>query len=185
MSGIKGLDWLDGQSNIPGLRKYAYAIAKSDIGVWPTLPTTYTTAMGELVTYAGSFTLLGLAKWQKVALIVDKSPVESKSQGVRPSKTFLNTLTMHHAGVGADATGFALIANNNDFVYAVQTKPGKWRIVGNEMFQSNTEIDQKLGGSPTDEMGTSMVVTVTDICPAPYYEGDLVCADGTIDCSPV
>ena len=183
MPQIKGLDWLDGQQNLPGIRRHAYAIAKSDITLFPVLAAIYTTNMGELATYTGDFTLAVGKKWQKIGLIVDKSPIESKSQGVRPSKSFLNTATLHHPGVGAEATGFVRIANNNDFVYAIQEKLGKWRIVGNELYQSNTEIDQKLGGAPTDEMGTTMVVTVTDICPSPYYVGDLVTEDGTIDCA--
>jgi len=47
--------------------------------------------MGVLATYSGDFILTAGAVWKNVGVIVDKSPVESKSQGVRPSKSFLNT----------------------------------------------------------------------------------------------
>ena len=83
----KALDWAVGTTNLPGIKEDVYAIAKRDIVAWPTLPATYVTNMGELVTYVGNFTLAALAKFQRVGIIVDKSPVDGKSQGVRPSKT--------------------------------------------------------------------------------------------------
>jgi len=177
----KDLDWKVGQTNLPGIREDVYCIPKRDIVTWPTLPETFVTAMGELVTYTGSFILAALAKWQKIGVIVDKSPLDGKSQGTRPSKTFLNQLVLQHPGVEEDASGFCMQANNDDMVYLAQTKKGKWRVVGNEMFQTDTAIDQKLGGAATDEMGTTITVTVTDLAPGLFYTGAIVTNDGTIN----
>jgi hypothetical protein len=177
----KALAWQVGDVNLPGIKQDVYAIAKRDILNWPTLPTTFTTAMGELVTYDGDFILAVNTKWQKIGIIVDKSPVEAKSQGVRPSKTFLNTATFLHAGVEEDATGFVLQANNDDLVYLIETKKGKFRVIGNDMYQTDTTIDQKLGGAATDEMGTTLVATVTDLAPAPFYIGEIVTEECTIN----
>ena len=177
----KALDLAVGTTNLPGIREAVYAIAKRDIVKWPTLPTTFATKMGELVTYVGDFTLAADAKWFRVGIVVDKSPVDGKSQGVRPSKTFLNQVVLQHPGVEEDASGFAMQANNDDLVYLVQTKKGKWRVIGNEMYQTNTVIDQKLGGAATDEMGTTLTVDVTDLAPGLFYTGEIVTDEGTIN----
>jgi hypothetical protein len=177
----KDLDWEEGKVNLPGIKRDVYRIAKRDIVAWPTLPETFVTDMGELVTYQGSFTLAALAKWQKVSAIVDKSPVDGKSQGTKPSKTFINSLTIQHQSVDEDASGFAKQANNDDFVYLIETKRGKWRVIGNDMYQTDTSIEQVLGGAATDEMGTKLTVTVTDLAPGLFYVGDIVTEDGTIN----
>lgn len=177
----KDLDWNEGQVNLPGIKRDVYRIAKRDIVGWPTLPSTFVTNMGELATYVGSFTLAALAKWQKISALVDKSPVDGKSQGSKPSKTFINSLTLQHESVDEDASGFAKQANNDDFVYLVQTKSGKWRVLGNDMWPTDTSIEQALGGAPTDEMGTKITVTVTDIAPGLFYTGEIVTEAGTIN----
>ena len=177
----KSLEWAVGTTNLPGIREDVYAIAKRDILTWPTLPEDFVTSMGELVIYKGNFTLAALAKWQRVGIIVDKSPVDGKSQGTRPSKTFLNQVVLQHPGVEEDASGYCRQANNDDMVYLVQTKKGKWRVIGNEMYQTDTAIEQKLGGAATDEMGTTLTVTVTDLAPGLFYPGEIVTEDGTIN----
>ncbi|MFZ4546878.1 MAG: hypothetical protein ACOYN4_05570 [Bacteroidales bacterium] len=177
----KALDWAVGTTNLPGIREAVYAIAKRDIVEWPTLPATFVTTMGEMVKYVGDFTLAANAKFQRIGIIVDKSPVDGKSQGVRPSKTFLNQVVLQHPGVEEDASAFAMQANNDDLVYLVQTKKAKWRVIGNEMYQTETAIDQKLGGAATDEMGTTLTVTCTDVAPGLFYTGEIVTEDGTIN----
>ena len=177
----KSLDWVVGTRNLPGIMQNVYAIAKRDILAWPTLPETYVTNMGELVTYVGDFTLALTAKFQKVGIIVDKSPLDGKSQGTRPSKTFLNTVVLQHPGVEEEASAFCLQANNDDLVYLCQTKKKKWRVIGNEMFQADTAIDQKLGGAATDEMGTTLTVTVTDVAPGLFYTGEIITEEGVIN----
>ena len=86
-----------------------------------------------------------------------------------------------HQGVEEEASGFARQANNDDLVYAFQVKKGKWRILGNEMYPTNTDIEQSLGSDATSEMGTKLDVTVTDECPAPFYTGELDTIDGMIN----
>lgn len=175
------LEWCEGTVQLPGIYPEVYAIAKRDIVTWPTRPKTVTTSMGELATYTGKFVLAASAVWQKVGVIVDKSPITSASQGSKPSKTFLNTGTFVHQGVDEEATGFAQQANNDDLVYIFKTKNGKYRLLGNEMFQTNTDVAQNLGGAVTDEMGTTITVTVSDTSPAPFYDNEIITADGTIN----
>jgi len=172
------LDWCEGRVQLPGIRGEVYGCAKRDIVAFPTRQTVITVGMGDLATLLGSFVLAAGAVWNKIGVIVDKSPITSASQGTKPSKTFLNTAVFAHQGVDEDATGFAQQANNDDMVYIFRQKNGKMRIIGNEMFQTDTAIAQNLGGAATDEMGTILTVTITDMSPAPFYNGQIVTADG-------
>lgn len=176
------LDWTPGKSNIPGFNRDVYGIAKSDIVTWPTLPGVVTTKMGELVTYTGKFVLAATAKFTKINIIPEKSNLDGKSQGVKPSKTFLNQFVGIHPGTEAEASAFAMQANNDDMVFLVkENNNGLYRVFGNDMFETNIDVEQKLPGAPTDEMGTTITVTITDIAPGLYYDGEIVTEDGTIN----
>jgi hypothetical protein len=145
------------------------------------LPEEFQQDMAELATYVGSFTLAENKKWNKMTVLVDKSPVTSESQGSKPSKTTLVKATFVHQGPEEKSTAFCRLANNDDYVYIVQTKPGKYRVIGNDMYQTETNPAQNLGGAATDEMGTTLEVSVTDIMPAPFYTGVIETVDGNIN----
>lgn len=177
----KSLEWCEGTVNLPGIRSKVYFIPKSNIAKWPTLPNAITTGIGELATYVGNFTLVTGKKWQVMDVLVEESPVKVASQGTKPGKTFLNTGTFYSPKVDEEAAGLARIANNADYVWLFQDKPGKYRVIGNEMYQTDHKIDQNLGSKATDQMGTPFEASVTDKCPAPYYTGEIVTEDGTIN----
>lgn len=177
----KSLKWPSGKTQLPGIKPKAYYTAKRDIVVFPRLAETFSQSMGELVTYLDSFQLAAGAYWKEISTLVDKSPLDGKGQGSKPSKTFLNQLVISHEGVEEDASAFAMQANNDDFVYLVPTKNGKYRVIGNDMFQTDTAVEQKLGAAATDEMGTMLTITCTDIAPGLYYVGEIVTEDGIIN----
>lgn len=177
----KSLKWPSGKTQLPGIKPKVYYIAKRDIVVWPTLPETFSESMGELVIYQGSFQLAAGAFWKEISTLVDKSPLDGKGQGIKPSKTFLNQLVVAHEGVEEEASAFAMQANNDDFVYLAPTKKGKYRVIGNDMFQTDTAIEQKLGAAATEEMGTTLTITCTDLAPGLFYVGEIVTEDGIIN----
>lgn len=179
----QSLEWCEGQTNLPGLRTRLYYIPKSDIVKWPTLPNALADgdSMGELSTYKGNFTLAANKTWKYIDIIVDKSPATAEVQGSKPSKTFLNKATLTIAKTDEEAAGFARIANNSDYVYIVQQKDGKFRVIGNDMYQTNTDVALNLGGEATEDMGTTIDITCTDICHLPFYKGEIVTEDGIIN----
>lgn len=174
-----------GETVLPGLRPQAWAIPKSMILIWPTLakPSDEGATMESIATYKGDFGLAADASWRTIDLLDTASNITSASQGDKPSKTFLNSSTIKYAGTNEAATGFARMANSDDLVYVVQQRDGKFRVIGNEMFETNTNPSQDSGMSVTDASGTTLEISVTDVCPAPYYTGKLVTADGVIDCA--
>lgn len=177
----KDLEWSEGARQLPGIKRIIYYIPKRDIVAWPTLPGAVVAKMGELVTYTGSFTLAALAKFKTLSTIVDKSPVDGKSQGTKPSKTFVNSVVIQHESVNEDSSALAMQANNDDLVLLIPTKNGQYRVIGNDLYETQVEIEQNLGGAATDEMFTKMTFSVTDIAPGLFYDGEIVTEAGTLN----
>lgn len=181
MANFENLSWQDGLTSIPGIYKILYYIPKGDIVTWPTLPTSPATST-EDVTYTGDFELDTLKTWKSINCIDIKSPVTSEPQGEIRSQTFLNKATIKTALTDEKATAFAKLANNTDVVYLVREKDsGKYRILGNEMFNTNTKPMLAIGGAPTDEKGTTLEIEVTDPVPAPFYDGAIITDDGDVN----
>lgn len=176
------LGWCKGKTVLPGIRTRVYFTKKSNISKWPVLPDTVAEGktMGALATYSGAFVLVADKKWMHLDVLTAESPVTSESQGDIPSRTFLNKVTLKHAGVEEEATGFARQANADDLVYLVQQRNGKFRVIGDEMYDTDTKPSQELGAGNTDKAGTTLAVEVTDVCPSPFYPGVIETEDGDI-----
>ena len=175
------LGFCKGKPLLPGIRTRVYYIPKSDIVKFPTLPDKATENMASLATYTGSFELEAEKKWKYIDLIDNKGKIESESQGDFPARTFINKITLVHPETDEEATGFARQANADDFIYLVQTRNGKFRVLGNESFRTDTKPKQDSGEGVSGDFGTTIDIEVTDVCPAPYYTGEIVTDEGTIN----
>lgn len=174
-----------GETVLPGLRQKAWGIPKSQILGWPSLadPHDEGASMADIATLKGDFTLAADAAFFSIDILDTASNVKSESQGSLPSKTFLNTLTLKYAGNNAAAAGFCRLANSDDLVYIVQMRDGSFRVLGNEKFRTDTKPSQESGMEVTDASGTQFEITVTDLCPAPFFKGKFKTVDGIMDCA--
>ena len=179
----ESLEFCKGKTLLPGIRTRVYFIPKRDIVQWPKLPEADAAGadMGKLGTLDGSFTLAADKNWMYMDLIDNKGKIECESQGDKPARSFINKISLVHPETNEAATGFCRQANADDFVYLVQMRGGKFRVLGNEAFETDTKPKQDSGEGVTGDFGTTLDIEVTDVCPAPYYTGDIVTADGTID----
>lgn len=178
------LEWCTGQTNTPGIRPKVFYTPKADIVKWPVLPNTIADGetMGVLATYKGSFKLAAEKEWKSMDILSDKSPATAESQGSKPSKTYLNQAVIVVPNADAEASGLSRVAANDDYVYLIQQRNGTYRVIGNDMFQTNTDLSLNLGSDPTgDDMGTTITASATDICHFPIYAGEIVTADGIIN----
>ena len=182
MSAIFGnLDWVDGQVSVPGIYPELYYIPKGSITAWPQFATNPTTS-AEAVTLAGDFTLAESATWKKINCIDLKSQPTSEQQGEVRCKTYLNKLKVVVSLTNEDATYLALAGANTDFVWLFKERDsGKWRVAGSEKFMTVTKVMLDIGGAPTSEKGTTMEVEAVDVCPFPFYDGNIVTDDGDIN----
>ncbi len=174
-----------GETVLPGLRPRAWGIPKKDILGWPTLPapSDENATMESIATYIEDFVLAADKKFFAIDILDTASNIKSESQGSIPSKTFINTLTLKYAGNNAAATGFCRLANSDDLVYIVQQRDGKFRVLGSEAFRSDTKCTQESGQEVTDASGTTFEITVTDVCPAPFYTGKFLTSEGIMNCA--
>lgn len=179
----ESLNFCQGKTILPGIRQKVYAARHRNIVAWPKLPDTANTNMKELAVYAGNFTLAADHKWVGVDLTMGKGQIEWGTQGEKPSRTFLNKVTLSHPEIDEDAAAFARQAIGDDLVYLVQQRDGKWRVIGSEAFPADTKPKGATGEGTTGEAGTQLEVEATDICPAPFYVGTIETEDGTLDCS--
>lgn len=176
------MPWCPGSPVLPGIRGKVLFIAKRDIIKWPTLTAKdEATSMAELVTYKGNFVLAADKKWNIIDIVDAKSSVSSEAQGEQPCITNLNKGTFMYPGSNEDATGFAAQANADDLVYIYFMKEGKARVIGNEKWQTSTKVSQATGSGPTDEAGTTIETECTDLCPCPFYPGEIETTEGTYD----
>ena len=166
------MDWCEGRPVLPGIRRRIYYTHKSNIAVWPVL-TKDEYGRPTVAKYTGSFKLNADTYWKRIDLLVNNSGITSEPQGEAPSQTQLNKLTAVHPGTEEEATMLSSYVNNSDCVYLVQQSNGKYRVIGNEMYQSKSTVNQDSGQGATGTASTTLNVEVTDQIAAPFYEGEI------------
>ena len=175
------LDFCEGQTVLPGIRKKVYFQKKSNIVKWPELPELEDgKSMAELATYSGDFTLAADKKWLVVKNMDSKSDVNCETQGEKPSVTHLNKASIVHPGTEEEAAGFCRMAAADDLVFLVQQRNGKFRVLGSQEFETLVKPTTALGQGVTGTAGTTLEIEATDVCPAPFYPGKIETEDGDI-----
>ncbi len=171
-----------GAKILPGVREKAYYIKKSNIVTWPTLPAIAGTAtFATLASYSGNFTLASDKTWHRIDLTpAQTSNVQCTSQGEAPSKSFNNVASLVVPGTEEEVSALARLLNNDDVVVLVPQRNGKYRVIGNSAYHTNVTVTQTTGAASTDAATTTLEVSCTDECPAPFYPGNIVADDGTI-----
>lgn len=179
----ESLKYCKGKTILPGVRAHAYVIPKSWIVKWPTLPafSAEKDLFGKLATYKGDFTLAADKKWLVVDLAYNKGNIEWEAQGNKPSRTFLNKFTATHPEINGSAAAFQRMAIADDLVWAIPQRDGRVRILGSEQFETDTKPSGATGEGLDGSAGSMFAVEATDVCPAPFYEGKIVTAEGEID----
>lgn len=170
-----------GEKVLPGVRSKCYFISKRDIVKFPklALPASSTTS-AQLSTYEGSFTLVADKKWNVIDLVPNKGNVEFEAQGTAPSITFLNKFTAYVPGIGEKETAFARLSVDDELVFLVQQRNGKYRVLGGEEYPALVKPKGSTGEGTTTNGGLNVEIEATDVCPAPFYTGDILTEEGTI-----
>lgn len=183
------LQYCKGKTLLPGVKTRVYAVAKRNISAWPTLPEIDGITTDGLATYNGSFTLKDGETFVFIDLLDNTGELTWETQGDKPCRTFLNKITLNHPQIGASALAFQRQAIADDLVYIVEQRDRTWRVLGNEHFDTDTKPKGSSGKEATSagDMGSQFEIEVTDVCPAPYYEGTLAIKDedgdnATLDC---
>lgn len=176
------INWCTGTTALPGIRKRIYYIPKHSIVTWPKLNNISEVATAadanKLVQLEGDFVLAADAHWKYMEIVPDESKIETSSQGSKPSKSKLNKLSAKLYSIDEDAAAFDRMSLNDDLAFLVPQKNGKYRLLGNEMFETEVDVKSTTGAKATDAMGTTVEVSVTDVCAAPFYVGEVDTIEG-------
>lgn len=169
-----------GKKSLPGTRAYAYYTKKSNIVTWPTKADSDAADLAAIAKLIGNFKLAADKVWNKLELVPDQQQITAEPVGSYGSKMYNNTTTLVIPGTEEEATGFAAEANNDDLVYLVPQRNGKFRLIGNKEFNTTTSAALDTGKGSDDTNATTLTITVEDEIPAPFYPGTIETSDGTI-----
>lgn len=179
------LDWTDGQVSVPGIYPELFYIPKSWITAWPQFASNPATAAAE-VTLVGDFSLDTQKTWKTINCIEVKSQPTSEQQGEIRCKSYNNKLKVEVSLTNEEATALAKLAANSDLVFIFQERDsGKYRLVGSEKFTTTTKVTLDVGSNQTGARGTTLEIEASDVCPFPFYDGNIVTDDGDINPSSV
>lgn len=174
------LEKCPGQKKLPGIRDHVFATSKRDILAYPAVPDA-PKSLTEAVQATGDFTLAADKYFYKVGIVKDNGKIEVENQGTDGAKTFLNKATFAIPGTEEDASGFIDQMNNDEMIFLVPQRNGKYRIIGSEDFSPELSLKQDTGATATDANTTTVEASATDLHPAPFYTGKIHTADGDID----
>lgn len=174
------VEFCQGKKSLPGIRNHVYGISKRDIVKWPKINRAAKAKLADIPVYEGDFVLAADKKWHKLDLIPNQGQLQTESQGTYGSKTFKVTGTFNLPGTEEDATGYISEANNDEMIYLVPQRNGKYRVVGSEAFTPELALSQDTGQAATDTNQTTISAEATDEYPAPFYPGKIETAHGDI-----
>lgn len=176
------IEFCRGDKSLPGTRNHAYYIPRRDIVTFPR-PAASPASLDAVavIPSASSFVLAADKKWFRIDLVPSESEPSCEGQGSYGSKTFLNKITLVLPGTGKKATGLISQLNNDDVVFLVPMADGKCRLFGSPSYQAEVALSQAYGKTATDANTTTIEVSATDEFAAPFYEGNIVTAYGTIN----
>ncbi len=176
------IEFCMGDKSLPGTRNHAYYIPRRDIVTFPR-PAASPASLDAVavIPSTSSFVLAADKKWFRIDLVPNESEPECENQGSYGSKTFLNKITLVLPGTGKKVTGLISQLNNDDVVIIVPMADGKCRLFGSPAYQAELSLKQAYGKAATDANTTTIEVSVTDEFAAPFYEGNIVTAYGTIN----
>ncbi|MBD5307155.1 MAG: hypothetical protein HDS14_05965 [Bacteroides sp.] len=175
---LKSLEWCQGQTSLPGLRRRAAICLKSDIAAYPVL--TNRSGNGLQGILKGEFKLLADRQWKIIDFLPDKSTATVETQGEAPSQTFLCKLSLLHPSVSRAASEVAAMLLNNDCVIVFQDMNGILRVAGNNIWPTKVTVAQDYGQGPTGAVSTTFNIEVTDQIPFPIYSQTLETEFGPI-----
>ncbi len=182
---LGNLDFKIGGINPSGIGATIYRIAKKDITAWPTIgndPDAATGTVDSLSKYNGDFTLAEDAVWDKLYSTQGKGKATFEVTGEVDCKMYTNKASLSFPDLTAEALAFCKAAANGDFVFIVKAA-GRYHVIGSPDYRATISPTGDTGDAAGSAKGVTFEVECPDVTPLPLYEGDIVMADGTLDCS--
>ena len=175
------VNFCQGSASLPGVRPHMYMTRRANIVSFPKVLGDSAQSLGDVAVIKSNFVLAENCKFVKIDLLEGESEPTCESQGNEGSKSFLNKFSAVLPGTQEKVTGLITMMNKDDVVILYPQRDGKIRVIGNENFRVQVELSQNGGKAVTDSSQTTITASVSDIYPAPFYQGTFEIEDGTID----
>jgi hypothetical protein len=181
---LGNLDFAIGGINPSGIGATIYRVAKRDIAAWPTIvdDPTATGQVSTLSSYAGNFTLVTDAVWDKLYSTQGKGKVTFEVTGEVDCKMYTNKASLSFPDLTAEALAFCKAAANGDYVFIVKAA-GRFHVIGSPDYRCTISPTGDSGDAAGSAKGVTFEVECPDVTPLPIYVGTLELADGELDCS--
>ena len=173
--------YCQGSASLPGVRPHMYMVRRTNILSFPKAQGNDATKLEDVAVIKSNFVLDEGVKFVKIDLVEGESEPTCENQGNEGAKSFLNKVAFVLPGTQKKVTGLISKLNNDDVVFLYPQRDGAIRLIGNEMFRVQLELGQNAGKAVTDSSQSTITASVSDINPAPFYEGTFETEDGVID----
>lgn len=173
--------YCQGSASLPGVRPHMYMVRRTNILSFPKVQGNDATKLEDVAVIKSNFVLAEGVKFVKIDLVEGESEPTCENQGNEGAKSFLNKVAFVLPGTQKKVTGLISKLNNDDVVFLYPQRDGAIRLIGNEMFRVQLELGQNAGKAVTDSSQSTITASVSDINPAPFYEGTFETEDGVID----
>ena len=175
------VQFCQGSASLPGVRPHMYMVRRVNILSFPKVQGDAATKLEDVAVIKDSFVLAEGVKFVKIDLVEGESEPTCENQGNEGAKSFLNKVAFVLPGTQKKVTGLISKLNNDDVIFLYPQRDGAIRVIGNEMFRVQLELGQSAGKQVTDSSQSTITASVSDINPAPFYEGTFDTEDGEID----
>ena len=176
---LKSMKWCEGRVVKPGIRRKIYGVSNDQILKWPTIQRDELGRPKSSI-LSGNFTLVEDAVWSVFQHLPNKAVFKSESQGEYPSQTFKVTVTFVYPGVGQEAADATAAFLNTNAAFIVEDMDGNYRVVGSEDYDVTITSSRDSGQGPTGTAGTTVTIEASMEVDAPFYIGEIVTEDGTV-----
>ena len=173
--------YCQGSASLPGVRPHMYMVRRTNLLSFPKVQGNDATKLEDVAVIKSNFVLAEGVKFVKIDLVEGESEPTCENQGNEGAKSFLNKVAFVLPGTQKKVTGLISKLNNDDVVFLYPQRDGAIRLIGNEMFRVQLELGQNAGKAVTDSSQSTITASVSDINPAPFYEGTFETEDGVID----
>ena len=173
--------YCQGSASLPGVRPHMYMVRRTNILSFPKVQGNDATKLEDVAVIKSNFVLAEGVKFVKIDLVEGESEPTCENQGNEGAKSFLNKVAFVLPGTQKKVTGLISKLNNDDVDFLYPQRDGAIRLIGNEMFRVQLELGQNAGKAVTDSSQSTITASVSDINPAPFYEGTFETEDGVID----
>lgn len=175
------VQFCQGSASLPGVRPHMYMVRRVNILNFPKVQGDAAAKLEDVAVIKQDFVLAEGVKFVKIDLVEGESEPTCENQGNEGAKSFLNKVAFVLPGTQKKVTGLISKLNNDDVVFLYPQRDGAIRVIGNEMFRVQVELGQNAGKTVTDSSQSTITASVSDINPAPFYEGKFETEDGKID----